>query len=108
MNEQTAVAPKTFELSDFSYMDQLHRKRCEELQTKMIELEATRETWESDDLWLVASAALGNEDERYCRIYVCESCRHLYHGDYSTNQHETRDFCGAECQLEATGEIDED
>lgn len=89
-----------FEVTDFSYMDQPHRQWCEELQAKMIELLPTKEWKGADDLWLAASTALGNKDERYCGIYVCENCRQIYHGDYSTNQDKNRDFCGAECEAD--------
>lgn len=88
-----------FEVTDFSYMDQPHRQWCEELQAKMLELLPTQEWQGADDLWLAASTALGNEDERYCRIYVCQHCLQIYHGDYSTNQDEDHDYCGAECEV---------
>jgi hypothetical protein len=87
--------------TDFSYMSQPERQHCEALQAKMLELLLAQKWLSPDALWLAAATALGNEDERYCRIYLCENCQRLYHGDYSTNQHPERDFCGAECQLEA-------
>jgi hypothetical protein len=87
------------EPTDFSYMDEPERSWIEELQAKMLELLPTKEWDDSDLLWLAASTALGNDDQRYCRIYLCENCNRLYHGDYSTNQTEGRDYCGAECEL---------
>lgn len=89
-----------FEVTDFSYMDNPQRQWCEELQAKMIELSPTKEWADTDLLWLAASEALGNKDERYCGIYVCESCGHLYHRDYSTNPSTKHDFCGVECEAD--------
>ena len=84
--------------TDFSYINEPERSRCEELQTKMFELLPTRQ-WRGDELWSAAAAALGNEDERYCLIYVCQQCGDIYHGDYSSNSDPDRDFCGAECEI---------
>ena len=83
----------------FSWMDEPERTWCEELQSKMLELLSVREWGSNDELWAAASSALGNEDERYCQIYVCEQCGELYHGDYSSSSAPERDFCGMECEV---------
>lgn len=85
--------------TDFSYMDEPDKTRCEQIQAKMLELLPTKK-WEGDALWLAASNTLGNEDEQYCRIYICQECRQIYHGDYSTNSDPDRDFCGTVCEYE--------
>ncbi len=84
---------------DFSYMEDLERRRCEELQGEMLRFLATREWEDTDALWAAAASSLGNEDERYCQIYICLECGGVYHDDYSTNSDPERDFCGGECEV---------
>lgn len=83
--------------TDFSYMDEADRTHCEQLQAKINELRPQKQ-WPGDSLWQAAADALGNENEAYCRIYICEYCGDVYHGDYSTNPDPHRDFCGGECE----------
>lgn len=85
-------------ITDFSYMDEPERTRCEQLQAKINELLPQRQ-WTGDSLWQAAADALGNDDERFCHIYICEYCNRIYHGDYSTSSDPLRDFCGGECEM---------
>jgi hypothetical protein len=89
--------------SDFFYMSQEHRDLCEELQKKVKELLLVKE-WDSDDSLMIAAAeALGNKDERFCCIYICEQCGRVYHSDYSGNQDPDHDFCDSECEYSFLG-----
>lgn len=92
----------TIQETDFSYMNQPHRQWCEKLQAKALEILPTRRWRNPDHLLNEAAFSLaGNDpDEHYTRIYICENCHQLYHGDYSTNQDENHDFCGAECEVD--------
>jgi len=92
--------------TDFSWMDEPQRAHCEELQTKMLELEPSG--LEGEALWQMAADQLGNDDERYCRIYQCEECGQLYHADYSNNPDEDHDFCGFGCQQAYGTDVDND
>lgn len=83
---------------DFSYMEDRHRERCEELQGEMLRLLPTREWENMEALRDVAASSLGDEGERYSRIYVCLECWGVYHDDYSTNSDPDRDFCRGECE----------
>lgn len=100
--------------TDFSHYSERHRMACEQLQAKARELltqNPTRYENHHPDVLLNAAAdpqgglrsacALGNADERYSRIYACETCGRLYHGDYSINSDPDHDYCGGDtCQPE--------
>lgn len=87
--------------TDFAHYDEPERRWCEEIQTKMKELLPTRKWRDDAELWSVAAERLGNTDGRYCRIYVCETCKSVFHGDYSTNSDPEHDYCGGDtCQPE--------
>jgi hypothetical protein len=79
-------------------MAQPQQDCCQEFQAKMLELLPTKKSWGDEEIWQAVTAELGNENERYCGIYICIECRQLYHADYSTNSDPDRDFCGFQCE----------
>lgn len=91
--------------TDFSHYSERDRLACEQLQTKARELlTGDRGRYENrhPDVLLnaaVASLALGNAP--YDAIYICETCKRLYHADYSINSDPDHDYCGGDtCQPE--------
>lgn len=87
--------------TDFSHYDEPERGWCETLQDKMRDLLPTKEWRDDNALWIAAADALGNADQRYCRIYACETCGRLYHADYSNSSDPNHDYCGGDtCQPE--------
>jgi len=91
------------EYTDFDHYDEPRKTYCEELQSKMIELQnrSFPVKLEGDALWEAAAKALGNDDGRYCGIYQCDHCGRLYHTDYTNAMFEDGgDFCGIDCEEE--------
>lgn len=95
---------------DFSHYSERDRLACEQLQARMRELltqNPTRYENRHPDVLLEAAArALAPSDravwpDKYCRIFICETCGRLYDGDYSTNSDPRHDYCGGDtCQPE--------
>ena len=79
--------------TNFSHYDEPERVWCEELQAKARELLPDYAGKHPDILLNATAEALGNGDERYCRIYACETCGKLYHADYSLNTNPSHDYC---------------
>jgi len=84
--------------TDFSYMESPAAANCEAFQEEVFRLVESGSELSGDALLNLAADNLGNADERYCRIYICQACGQMYHQDYSSAT--CGDFCSEECEEE--------